>query len=112
LSPASANFALRIDSPRGQMRAVRSGLGIGVGLLSVASRDPDLVRVLPELGADMTIWVSVHEDQRDVPRVRAVFDAIVRFLVAKPAKSPDSDLAIVNGAQSSPHASLHLGRAP
>jgi DNA-binding transcriptional LysR family regulator len=113
LSPALADFALRVDSPRGQMRAVRHGMGIGVGLLSAASRHCDLVRVLPEVAADLTIWVSVHEDQRDVPRVRAVFDAIVRFLIAKPARSPDDpDPAPANGAESPPHVSLHPGRAP
>lgn len=113
LSPAPANFALRIDSPRGQMRAVRGGLGIGVALLSAASHDPELVRVLPEVAADLTIWVSVHEDQRDVPRVRAVFDAIVRFLLAKPAKSSaEPDLAALSAAQSTTQASLHPGRAP
>lgn len=113
LSLAASDFALRIDSPLGQIRAVRSGLGIGVGLLSTAARDPDLVRVLPEVGADLTIWLSVHEDQRDVPRVRAVFDAIVRFLLAKPAKSPaDPELAAVDRLQSSPRFGLHPGRTP
>lgn len=108
-----SRFALRIDSPLGQMRAVRAGLGIAAGLLSSAERDPDLVRVLPELGADLTIWVSVHEDQRDVPRVRAVFDAIVRFLLVKPAKpSADLELATVDRAQSSPRFGLHTGRTP
>jgi DNA-binding transcriptional LysR family regulator len=111
LSPAAGDFVLRIDSLLGQMRAVRGGLGIGVGLLSVASRDPDLVPILPEVVADLTLWVSVHEDQRDVPRVRAVFDAIVRFLIAKPAKSPvTADLAAISGGQSSPHFALHPGK--
>jgi DNA-binding transcriptional LysR family regulator len=110
LSTAANDFVLRIDSPLNQMRAVRSGMGIGVALQSVASRDPDLVPILPELGADLTLWVSVHEDQRDVPRVRAVFDAIVRFLIAKPAKSPlNAHLAAVGGARSSPNLALHPG---
>jgi DNA-binding transcriptional LysR family regulator len=113
LSLSTSDFALRIDSPRGQMRAVRGGLGIGVGLLSASGRDPDLVRILPDVAADLTIWVSVHEDQRDVPRIRAVFDAIVRFLLAKPAKSPaDLELAAAGPAQSSPPFSLHPGRTP
>lgn len=114
LSPAVTNFALRADSPLGQMRAIRCGLGIGVGLVSAAGRDPELVRVLPEVGADVTIWVSMHEDQRDVPRVRAVFDAVVRFLLAKP-KSQDAAeagnplAAVADRAQSSPRV-LHPGR--
>jgi DNA-binding transcriptional LysR family regulator len=113
LAVAASDFALRFDSPLGQMRAVRGGLGIGVGLLSITGRDPDLVRVLPELGADLTIWVSVHEDQRDVPRVRAVFDAIVRFLLAKPAKpAAELELATVSRAPSSPRFGLHPERTP
>ena len=113
LSPEASSFAFRIDTPLGQMRAVRGGLGLGVGLLSTAARDPDLVRVLPEIGADLTTWVSVHEDQRDVPRVRAVFDAIVRFLLAKPAKSPaEPELAAIDRTPSSPRFGLHPGRTP
>jgi|SRR5579859_794595 len=112
LSPPASSFAHCIDSPVGQMRAVRSGLGIGVGLVSAAARDPELVRVLPEIGADLTIWVSVHEDQRDVPRIRAVFDAIVRFLLAKPAKPPEPEPAAVARATSSPRFAMHPGRTP
>jgi DNA-binding transcriptional LysR family regulator len=118
LSPAATNIGLRIDSPLGQMRAVRGGLGIGVGLAQVASRDPDLVRVLPEVGADVTIWVSVHEDQRDVPRVRAVFDAINRFLLARPVKTSTAsevgelDIVPIAALQSSRHLALLPGRAP
>ncbi len=112
LSPAASSFVLRIDTPLGQMRAVRGGLGIGVGLLSTAERDPDLVRVLPEVGSDLTTWVSVHEDQRDVPRVRAVFDAIVRFLLTKPAKPPPDPEPAVERTTSSARFGLHPGRTP
>jgi DNA-binding transcriptional LysR family regulator len=111
LAPGVGEFALRIDSPLAQMRAVRGGMGIGVGLLSLASCDPDLEPVLPEVGADFTLWVSVHEDQRDVPRVRAVFDAIVRFLVAKPARPrAAADLAAIGAMQAPPLSALHSGR--
>lgn len=89
LTPSMANFALRVDGPVGQMQAIRGALGIGAAPVFVAGADPDLVRVLPDIGIDIVAWVSVHEDQRDVPRVRAVFDAIVKLMTARPAAPPE-----------------------
>ena len=38
------------------------------------ARDSDLVRVLPELRAVRSYWLAIHENLRDVARVRAAAD--------------------------------------
>lgn len=42
------------------------------------SRDPDLVRILPDMDvARLDTWIVTHENLARVPRVRAVFDSLV-----------------------------------
>lgn len=68
-------FTFRVDSDVAQMLAVRSGLGIGMMQSALAAGDADLVPVLAgEVRIKLECWVAVHEDQRDLPPVRAVFD--------------------------------------
>ena len=57
----------------GQLEAVRAGAGIGV-LHDYLARGQDLVRVLPELRAVRSYWLAIHENLRDVARVRAAAD--------------------------------------
>lgn len=61
----------------GQLEAVRAGVGVGVLHVYVADRDPDLVRLLPERVLRRTYWLAMHEDVRDVPRVRLLRDFIL-----------------------------------
>lgn len=72
-------FALRCDHQIVLWEALRAGLGIGVGLQSLAARDPDLVRVLPEVKIPaLPLWLTAHRELRDTPRLRLVFDAIAK----------------------------------
>lgn len=72
------SFALRTDSHPAQLAAARSGLGIAVSQVPVGERDPDLVRILPDLEvAVLETWIVTHENLARVPRVRAVFDSLV-----------------------------------
>ena len=76
-----ANFALRTDSNVAQFRAICAGFGIGVCQVSLARREPDLVRVLAEAFAvDLGLWIVMHENLRASPRCRAVFDALIMGL--------------------------------
>ena len=61
---------LEISSAIGQLEAVRAGAGIGV-LHDYLARDAGLVRVLPGLRAVRSYWLAIHENLRDVARVRA-----------------------------------------
>jgi len=71
-------FTLRMDSHPAQLAALRAGLGIGVIQRAIGDRDPTLLAVLPEfdIGA-LETWIVIHEDLRDIPRIRAVFEHLV-----------------------------------
>lgn len=71
-------FAARTDSHPAQLALIRAGLGIGVVHRPVGHADPLLRPVLPQVTVAMLdTWIVTHEDLRDVPRVRAVFDHLV-----------------------------------
>lgn len=73
-----AHFVLGTDSHPAVAAAVRAGIGIGVIQVPVAEQDATLKRVLPKTDvASLDTWVITHEDLRKLPRVRAVFDALV-----------------------------------
>lgn len=74
-------FGLRTDSDLAQLAAIRAGCGIGVCQVEIARRDPNLVRVTPDLFSfELPLWVAMHEDLRGGARYRAVFDALAEGL--------------------------------
>jgi DNA-binding transcriptional LysR family regulator len=74
-------FSFRSDSDVAQLFAMRAGLGIGLVQKAIAAGDPDLVPVLAgEIAVPLACWLVVHEDQRDSPPVRAVFDGLAEGL--------------------------------
>lgn len=77
------DFAFRCDSDIGQLAAIRAGFGLGVCQVGIASRDPDLVRLLPEtVEFQLETAVVMHEDLRGVRRMRVAFDHLVEGLMA------------------------------
>lgn len=80
LAPAlvRSRFVVRTDSHPAQLAAARAGLGIAVVQRPIGLSDPSLRPVLPDVvPAKMDTWIVIHEDLRDVPRIRAVFDHLV-----------------------------------
>lgn len=76
-------FSVRTDSDLGQLAMIRTGVGIGLCQAPLARRDPALVRVLPQAFAlQLGTWIAMHEDLRNSPRCRAVFDALAGGLQA------------------------------
>ena len=65
---------IELTSAVGQVETVLAGGGIGV-LHDYLAREPcaagRLVRLLPELRATRSYWLAIHENLRDVARVRA-----------------------------------------
>ena len=65
---------IELTSAVGQLEAVQAGAGIGV-LHDYLARERceagRLVRLLPELRATRSYWLAIHENLRDVARVRA-----------------------------------------
>ncbi|MEA3390701.1 MAG: LysR family transcriptional regulator [Pseudomonadota bacterium] len=72
-------FVARTDSHPAQLALARAGLGIAVIQRPIGRADPTLVEVLPDLEvAALDTWIVTHENLRNLPRVRAVFDHLVK----------------------------------
>lgn len=72
-------LVLRTDSHPAQLAAARAGLGIAVAQVPIGTRDPALIRILPDHQvAVLDTWIVTHENLSQVPRVRAVFDALAQ----------------------------------
>jgi DNA-binding transcriptional LysR family regulator len=84
-------FSFRTDSDVAQVAATRAGLGIGMMQRALAEEDPALVPVLAEaVRINLDCWLVVHEGQRDLPHIRAVFDGLAIGLggwIDRPASS-------------------------
>jgi DNA-binding transcriptional LysR family regulator len=71
----SSRFVVRTDSHPAQLAAARAGLGIAVVQRPIGLSDPRLQWVLPELAIpSLDTWIVTHNDLRQLPRVRTVFD--------------------------------------
>lgn len=89
---------VEITSSIGQLAAVRAGAGIGVLHDYLAADHADLLPVLPSARATRSYWTAMHENLRDVGRVRAVADFLAevvreaqRDFVVAPDLDPDPD---------------------
>ena len=77
------NFALRTDSDVAQLALIRAGCGIGICQNALAARDPQLVHLLPDsFTLGLETWLTMHEDLRNTPRCKVVFDALLQGLEA------------------------------
>lgn len=75
---ARERYVLRCDSHPAQLAAARAGLGIAVVQRPVGLADQMLRPVLPQLQiANLDTWIVTHENLRNLPRVRAVYDHLV-----------------------------------
>ena len=72
--------SVELTSAIGQVEAVRSGAGIGA-LHDYLARDKGLVHVLPELRAVRSYWLAIHENLRDVARVRAAAEFLAEAVM-------------------------------
>lgn len=78
-----AMFALRVDHELASLAALRAGFGLGVCQNPIAARDKDLLPVLTrDLVYTLGTWIVMHGDLKRVPRMRAVFDHLVREMRA------------------------------
>ncbi|HEV2509034.1 LysR family transcriptional regulator [Bosea sp. (in: a-proteobacteria)] len=90
---------IQSSSVLAQMNAVAAGAGIGVIHHFMAVDEPRLVPVLPEsVSITRSFWLLVHADLKDVARVRAVVDFIVRESKASRALLM-GELAAAGGAR-------------
>ncbi|MGY3453314.1 LysR family transcriptional regulator [Bradyrhizobium sp. USDA 4353] len=74
-------FSYRTDSDVAQVTAIEAGLGIGGMQRAMARRNPALVPVLADQVAfELDCWLAVHEDQKNSPPIRALFDGLAEGL--------------------------------
>jgi len=74
-------FSYRVDSDVAQVKAIEAGLGIGGMQKALAKRNPALVPVLANhVVFELDCWLAVHEDQKDVAPIRAMFDGLAAGL--------------------------------
>jgi DNA-binding transcriptional LysR family regulator len=79
----NANVVARGSGLPAALTAVKSGVGVGVLPVNLGDNDSDLVRLfgpIPNLPSD--IYLLIHEDMKETPRVRAFFDFIISELAA------------------------------
>lgn len=79
-------FATRTDDQCVYFELIRAGCGIGFAQCLAGDRDPDLVRVLPDMPMPtLPLWLAAHEAVRHTPRVARVWRALEEGL--KPSVS-------------------------
>ena len=66
-----------------QMFAVKSGAGIAILPYFMASLYPDIRPVLPEINIIRSWWMNIHEEQKDLARIRVVADYVHQELNSK-----------------------------
>jgi DNA-binding transcriptional LysR family regulator len=66
-----------------QMFAVKAGAGIAVLPYFMASLYPDIRPVLPEIKIIRSWWLNIHEEQKDLARIRLVADYVHKELNSK-----------------------------
>ncbi len=77
------DFVLRCDHQVVHLAALRAGLGLGVAMVPLAARLPELVRVLPELPLPvLPLWLTAHRELRASRRLKVVFDWLAEALAA------------------------------
>ncbi|SDF78406.1 MULTISPECIES: LysR family transcriptional regulator [unclassified Duganella] len=78
---SSVSYALRSDSDLVHLASIRAGLGIGICQVRLAQRNPDLVRIAPDLlNIALDTWLAMHENLRSNPACAAVYTALAAGL--------------------------------
>lgn len=71
------NVVFRSTSPLSQLGAVVAGVGIGMFPDYIVRGEPSVKSILPKVvKAERELWLAIHEDLRNVPRMAAVFNFI------------------------------------
>lgn len=75
-----AHVVFRANTLGAQRAAIQAGMGIGGQTCFIADREPELVRVLPEVEVRFEIWLVTHPGLRRSARIRAVYDFLAERL--------------------------------
>lgn len=90
IPPSAQRWSYRCDSHAVCWQLVRQGMGIGFVTDRVADREPDIVRVLPQLPTPyLPVWLTMHRDMRASARLRLVFDALAQAFEGLTGRAPE-----------------------
>jgi len=68
-------FSFRCDNDAAQLAALRAGVGIGGCQTKIATRMPELVRLLgDQISFNLEMWIAMHEDSKGTRRIRLLFE--------------------------------------
>ncbi|TWA83139.1 molybdate transport repressor ModE-like protein [Azospirillum brasilense] len=92
--------AFRSNSLQTQLAAAKAGFGVALLPFWLAAGEPDLMPVPGEAPPlEREVWLVLHPDLRDVPRVRAVIEHLVVLFTAEFAAAPDRQNCQFAGTQ-------------
>ncbi|MYM35890.1 LysR family transcriptional regulator [Duganella sp. FT94W] len=78
---SASAYAIRSDSDLVHLASIRAGLGIGICQVRLAQRNPELVRIAPDLlNIALDTWLAMHENLRSNPACAAVYTALAAGL--------------------------------
>jgi DNA-binding transcriptional LysR family regulator len=83
LDPDALRIVLCSENSSVRHAALRAGMGIGASFCWLGDRDPNLIRILPDVTvATLPVWLVAHEDLQRSHALRRVFDGLRRLLPA------------------------------
>lgn len=89
LKATREDFSIRSDAQAFHIKAMERGLGIGALDKAIAAQLPHLIQVCPQVQLPpLPIWLVAHQELRNNPRIRVVFDAIAQGLTQFYTPSP------------------------
>ncbi len=82
-----SRVAYRTNSTEAQYWAAVGGMGLACLPCYLGDSDNRLIRVLPPAkGPSLEIWLGVHRDNQQIPRIRVVIDFLSEFIKANQAR--------------------------
>jgi molybdate transport repressor ModE-like protein len=79
------NFALRTDHLLAQINLLRAGAGIGATHVGLASKWPELVRIIKQVPLPaLEFWCVTHRDVQYNSRIREVMQFLIQWLAEEP----------------------------
>lgn len=85
-APEAITF--RTNNLNVRLAAVRAGLGMALLPRLMAEPSDTLVRVAPQPVVARELWLLVHRDMRDVPRIRTCVESLVKEITARRKRAP------------------------
>jgi DNA-binding transcriptional LysR family regulator len=79
----SEAITFRTNSLNVRLAAVRAGIGMALLPELLAEPSDTFVRVAPKPVVARELWLLVHRDMRDVPRIRICVDALVKAITSR-----------------------------